>query len=62
MDQKFIDMAKTDLGEDETKRTQALAHFREWLSKHPFLSHVRQGSRKFETFSLLINNFVCVFR
>jgi hypothetical protein len=43
MDQKFIDMAKADFGEDDAKRTQALAHFREWLSKHPFLSQARQG-------------------
>ena len=43
MDQKFIDMAKAELGEDDLKRTQALQHFRDWLAKHPFLSGVRQG-------------------
>jgi len=43
MDQKFIDLAKNELGEDDSKRNQSLAHMKEWLSKHPFLQNVRQG-------------------
>jgi hypothetical protein len=44
MDQKFTDKAASELGETEVKRTQSLAQFREWLSKHPFLSEARQGA------------------
>jgi hypothetical protein len=47
MDKKFIDMAKAELGEDETKRTQSLQLFREWLAKHPFLKGAPQC--KFKT-------------
>lgn len=43
MDQKFIDKAKDELGETDLKKTQSLQQFRDWLSKHPFLSDVRQG-------------------
>jgi hypothetical protein len=43
MDQKFIDKARDELREDDLRKSQALAQFREWLGKHPFLSNVRQG-------------------
>lgn len=43
MDQKFIEIAKNELREDDLRKTQSLAQFREWISKHPFLSEVRQG-------------------
>jgi hypothetical protein len=43
MDQKFIDKAEAELGETELRKSQALAQFREWISKHPFLNNVRQG-------------------
>lgn len=45
MDQKFIDKAKLELREDEFRKSQSLAQFRDWLSKHPFLSGVRQGEK-----------------
>lgn len=43
MDQKFIDKARIELREDELRKSQSLAQFREWLSKHPVLKDVRQG-------------------
>lgn len=43
MDYKFVEKARLELGETELKRTQALAHFREWLSKHRYLKDCRQG-------------------
>lgn len=43
MDQKFIEKAKAELGENYLKKSQSLEQFREWLSKHPFLNNARQG-------------------
>lgn len=43
MDAKYIEKAKAELGENDLKKTQSLAQFREWISKHPYLSAVRQG-------------------
>lgn len=43
MDQKYIDIAKNELREDDLRKSQSLAQFRDWISKHPFLSEVRQG-------------------
>lgn len=43
MDQKFIKIAEKELREDELRKQQALAQFRDCLSKHPFLKNVRQG-------------------
>jgi hypothetical protein len=43
MDRKFKEIAKAELGEDDLKRQQSLEHFREWLSKHPYLQGMRQG-------------------
>jgi hypothetical protein len=43
MDQKFMKIAKDELGEDDRKRQQSLKHFREWLGKHQFLKGARQG-------------------
>lgn len=43
MDQKFIDIAKNELREDDLRKSQSLAQFRDWISKHSFLQNVRQG-------------------
>lgn len=45
MDKKFIEKAKNELREDEIRKVQSLTQFREWLTKHPFLSGVRQGEK-----------------
>lgn len=45
MDQKYIDIAKNELREDDLRKSQSLAQFRDWISKHPFLSEVRQGKK-----------------
>lgn len=46
MDQKFIDIARNELREDEFRKQQSLVQFRDWISKHPFLNQVRQGEIK----------------
>lgn len=43
--EKFKEIAKLELREDEQRKQQALAHFREWLNKHPYIRKVRQGKR-----------------
>lgn len=43
MDPKFIEMAKNELREDDSRRAQALVQFNEWLDKHPFITKVRRG-------------------
>jgi hypothetical protein len=40
---KFKDIAKEELREDESVRTQALAQFREWIAKHPHIKKCRTG-------------------
>lgn len=44
---KILEKAKNELREDETRKQQALQHFREWLSKHPYIKEFRQGNKKF---------------
>jgi hypothetical protein len=36
-------MAKDELREDESTRTQSLAQFREWIAKHPHIKRCRTG-------------------
>ncbi|XP_070509918.1 alpha-tocopherol transfer protein-like [Chironomus tepperi] len=33
----FTEKAKINFGEDESRKSQSLAQFREWISKHPFI-------------------------
>jgi hypothetical protein len=40
---KFKDLAKEELREDESVRTQSLAQFREWIAKHPQIKKCRTG-------------------
>ncbi|CRK93841.1 CLUMA_CG007368, isoform A [Clunio marinus] len=39
---KFLEKARNELREDETRKEQALEHFREWLNKHPYIKSIRQ--------------------
>lgn len=41
---KFLEKAKEELREDDTRKEQALEHFRQWIQKHPFIKDIRQGS------------------
>lgn len=41
--QKYIEKARDELREDDTRKEQALQHFREWIAKHPFIKNIRQG-------------------
>lgn len=43
MDKFFIEKAENELRETESRKTQSLAQFREWINKHPYLKGVRQG-------------------
>jgi hypothetical protein len=45
MDKKFVEKARNELREDDFRKSQSLEQFRDWLSKHPFLSGVRQGEK-----------------
>jgi hypothetical protein len=45
--QKFVEKARDELREDDTRKEQALKHFREWIAKHPFIKNIRQGRKKF---------------
>lgn len=35
---------KEEIREDDTRKEQSLAQFREWLAKHPFIVKCRQGN------------------
>lgn len=45
MDKKFVEKAKNELREDESRKEQSLKQFRERIEKHPFLSNCRQGEK-----------------
>lgn len=47
LDNFFIEKAKSELRETDTRKTQSLEQFRDWLSKHPFLKDVRQGEKSY---------------
>ena len=47
LSQKYIDKARNELREDDTRKEQALKHFREWIAKHPFIKKIRQGNNKY---------------
>ena len=37
------DLAKKEIREDETRKAQSLAQFRQWISKHPAIKNYRNG-------------------
>jgi hypothetical protein len=39
----FIEKAKNDLGETESRREQSIRQFKEWLKKHPFIKYPEIG-------------------
>lgn len=43
---KFKDIAKDELREDESLRTQSLTQFREWIAKHPNIKRCRTGKTR----------------
>lgn len=45
MEEKFILKARKELREDESRKKQALEHFREWIRKHPYIKEIRQGEK-----------------
>ena len=36
----YVTLARNELGEDELKKAQALAQFRDYIDKHPAISNV----------------------
>lgn len=44
LDNFYIEKAKNELRETESRKSQSLAQFREWINKHSFLRDVRQGN------------------
>lgn len=45
LEEKFVQKARSELREEENRKKQALEHFREWIGKHPYIKHIRQGSK-----------------
>lgn len=43
---KFKEIAKDELREDESLRTQTLTQFREWIAKHPNIKRCRTGKTR----------------
>jgi len=39
----YIQIAKTELNETETRKEQSIKQFYEWLSKHPFITNCEFG-------------------
>lgn len=46
MDQKFVKIAESELGETKLRRYQALKQFNEWLDKHPFIVNITRGENR----------------
>ena len=46
---KFKEIAKEELREDESLRTQSLIQFREWIAKHPHIKRCRTGKNNLTT-------------
>lgn len=46
LSEKILERARTELREEDFRKSQSLAQFREWLSKHPFIKKCRQGLLK----------------
>lgn len=44
---KFKEIAKDELREDESVRSQSLSQFREWIAKHPHIKKCRTGKSCF---------------
>lgn len=41
--EKILEIARNELREDDTRKDQALAQFRDWIEKHPAIKHCRTG-------------------
>jgi CRISPR/Cas system CMR-associated protein Cmr5 small subunit len=53
LSEKYKELAKTNVREDESRREQSLEQFREWLSKHPFIKKCNTGLLHFIAFFIL---------
>jgi hypothetical protein len=40
---EILEQIKKVIGEDDTKKSQMLKQFREWIEKHPRIKNVRKG-------------------
>lgn len=61
MSEKILERARVELREDDVRKSQSLAQFREWLSKHPFIKKCRQGMSTQVLCYLLIVTSLCYF-
>lgn len=46
MEEKYIKKAREELREEPVRKAQALAQFKDWISKHPFIKECCQGDVK----------------
>lgn len=61
LSEKISEIAKSELREEDLRKRQSLAQFREWLSKHPFIKKCRQGLLEFELFNIYYITFSMIF-
>ncbi|KAG5668708.1 hypothetical protein PVAND_016637 [Polypedilum vanderplanki] len=54
----YIEKAKNELGETESKKEQSIRQFKEWLSKHPFIKYPEIEDKLIIKF-LRAQNFQC---
>lgn len=43
LDNFFVEKARNELRETQSRKTQSLEQFRDWINKHAFLRDVRKG-------------------
>jgi hypothetical protein len=58
LDKFYIEKAENELRETESRKSQALAQFREWINKHPYLKSVRQGKIYYRILAVKIRRSV----
>lgn len=44
LSEKYVQIAKNELREDESRKTQSLQQFRELIDKHPYIRNCRTGN------------------
>lgn len=58
----ILEREKNELREDDARREQSLAQFREWISKHPFINDVKTGKKIiFNRWKLKFNSFSKIY-
>lgn len=59
--EKYKEIAKNELREDDSRRLQALEQFKEWILKHPNIKRCPHGKQSLKSLDLWYNCIVCNF-